>query len=448
MKKPNVLWILTDQQSYKMMGCMGNRFVKTPYMDYLASQGTLFEEAYCTNPVCLPSRFSLLTGHYPGDIGLRSNEYKDEITNFPEKIRKDGLGHMLTAAGYEAVYGGKEHLPYTDARELGFQYICRDERDGLAKTCARYLQEYDKDHPFAMVASFINPHDICLMAISDFAEELSGEDAKIAEMFAMERASVREAMRIPYGMDKDIFYSEICPPLPENFEPAREEPEAIAIMQEKRRFKKLARKNYTQEQWRIHRWAYARLTEQVDREIGEVLCALKKSGKWEDTVIIFTSDHGDMDASHRMEHKTALYQESIKVPMIIKGLEGPWGVRSSQMVINGLDCICTIMDYAGLGRRKDLQGISLKKTVETGICTGQRPYAVIESEYGIAAVSQRFKYVRYNCGGQNEQFYDLYINAGENYNQIHEKRYQATVAELCCAVNAHREKQKERGDSF
>ena len=106
------------------------------------------------------------------------------------------------------------------------------------------------------------------------------------------------------------------------------------------------------------------MTEKVDGEIGRLLCALKDSGKWEDTVIIFTSDHGDMDAAHKMEHKTALYQECCKVPLIIKGISGPENEVSSSLTVNGLDLICTVMDYAGIEKPDHLEGISLKREAE------------------------------------------------------------------------------------
>ena len=101
----------------------------------------------------------------------------------------------------------------------------------------------------------------------------------LAEELITETETVHEAMRIPEGMHPDVFYRTICPTLPKNYEPAADEPEAIKMMQEQRRFKKLAREQYTDERWRLHRWAYGKLTEKVDGEIGRLLCALKDSGK-------------------------------------------------------------------------------------------------------------------------------------------------------------------------
>lgn len=438
MKKPNILWILTDQQSQAMMSCMGNTYVSTPNIDYLARKGVLFEAAYCTNPVCLPSRFSLFTGLYPGDIGLRSNEFAKEVEKLPEDLIGRGLGHQLTAQGYRAVYGGKEHLPHMSARMLGFDYICSDEREELSFCLSDYIRHYEDDAPFAMVASFINPHDICLMAIGDFADEQKNPgDRWMMEHFKEARDNVVAAAQIPEGMDEDVFYECFCPPLPKNYQPSADEPEVIAVMQSHRDFKEKARALYTDRQWQLHRYAYDRLTEQADRQIGRLIKALKERGIWEDTVIIFTSDHGDLDAAHKMEHKTALYQECCKVPMVIKGLENTAGQRDGRMVCNGLDCIATVMDYAGLPVPSDRRGVSLKAAVELGDAAWQRDCVIVESEYGIMAVSSKDKYVCYDFGANREQYYDLSVNPWEQYNQIGESGYQDRVCQLKSYVWQH-----------
>jgi len=441
MKKPNLLWIITDQQSANMMSCMGNQYVKTPNMDYLARKGILFENAYCTNPVCLPSRFSLFTGLYPGDIGVRSNEYQNEAVGLPSYILENGLGKLLKKQGYAAVYGGKEHLPFMDAAQLGFDYICQDEREILATELSDYIRYYNSEQPFAMVASFINPHDICFMAIDDFADEEGAVADYFRTYFKDDIACLREHEKLPKDMHPDIFYECVCPPLPDNHMPAKDEPEAIRMMQNDRNFKKLARERYSDQRWRLHRWAYANLTQKVDRQIGIVLRALIDAGLWDDTVIIFTSDHGDLDASHKMEHKTALYQECCRIPLIIKGIEKNFANRTSQrLVSNGLDCICTLMDYAGISKPDYLNGLSLMPLVENiaEINPDWRNVLMIESEYGLAAIGGHYKYVQYFNGARREQFYDLSVNPGEQYNQIAEIRYLDHITQLKDAVKKHK----------
>jgi len=439
MRKPNILWIMTDQQSAHMMSCAGNPHVSTPNMDRIANAGVRFTKTYCTNPVCLPARFSLLTGLYPGDAAVRSNDFWRESPGLPDEVEKNGLGTLLKNGGYNAVYGGKEHFPFTTATALGFDNLCKDERDELADNFADYLQNYRDDKPFAMVASFINPHDICYMAILDAA----GHDGKgifPAEALAQAKAEVdtcREAEKLPVGMSEEEFFATVCPPLPSNYLPAADEPEAISILQEERSFKQRAREQYSDERWRIHRWAYKTLTEKVDGQIGKLLDALEKSGRWDDTVIIFTSDHGDMDASHKMEHKECLYEECCRVPLLIKGVGGADGELETGLVCNGLDLFPTILDYAGIKAPDYLEGFSLKGRAQGTQELTVRENLVVECENGIMAVDKHGKYVRYDRGARAEQFYDLGENPGEMYDQLADPRFASRVAALGRALDSH-----------
>lgn len=438
--RPNILWIMTDQQSAGMMGCMGNPYVRTPHMDYLAREGVLFERTYCTNPVCLPSRFSLFTGLYPSAVGIRSNAYKRESDGLPEKVIENGLGRLLKKAGYDAVYAGKEHLPFTDAAGLGFTYLSGDEGEEMARTCASYIESYSFEKPLFMASSFINPHDICLMAIRDYMEHMDPEEAEgMKRCFPDAIRLIEELERIPEDMAEDIFYETVCPPLPDNYLPSEDEPEAIRLLQEERIFKKLARQEYTDNRWRLHRYLYARLTELVDRQIGIILKALKKSGHYDDTVIIFTSDHGDMDAAHKMEHKECLYEEACHVPLIIKGsnrFPGD-GSRNKELVCNGTDLFVTVLDYAQIPVPAYLSGYSLREEVQGGHSIPKRNYVVIECENGIGAVGKTGKYVRYDKGREREQFYYFPENQGEAYNQIGESRFREEIDRMKAAVDLH-----------
>ena len=440
MKKPNILWIITDQQSANMMGCSGSPYINTPNIDSIASAGVRFANAYCAQPVCAPSRFSLMTGLYPSAASVRGDKFHNSPAGLPEAVRKNGLGALLTRGGYNAVYGGKQNIPFTDCESLGFKLLCEDERDRLAGDMASYILNYHEDKPFAMIASFINPHDICYMAIND-SLNFGCDDRDVKNILLNGKAETEnclKAQQLPPGMDEGAFFETACPPLPDNYQPAPDEPEAISILQEERPFKKLARQYYSDERWRIHRWAYKNLTEEADAQIGRVLGAVRQAGLWDNTVIIFTSDHGDMDASHKMEHKECLYQECCKVPLILKGAGAAAPMQTESAVVsNGLDIFPTVLDYAGIQAPYNLEGFSLKGRVQGGVRPPERECLVVECENGVMAVNDRYKYARYDRGERAEQFFDLWENPGEMYNQIGDGRYREIMKRLKAAADRH-----------
>ncbi len=411
--KKNILLILTDQQSATMMSCAGNKYLKTPAIDSIAETGMRFDLAFCTNPVCVPSRFSLFTGRYPSEIGQRQNKWHGE--KLPEDIVASGLGHKLREAGYETVYGGKEHLPKTRAEALGFNYICKDQRDELAEVCADYLKQ-PHEKPFFLVASFINPHDICHMAINQFAE--SDFDLLLKRKCVTEGKNVEEASKIPEGVSEEEFYERLCPPLPENHEPQKDEPEAVQQLVNERGFRRKIRESWKEKDWRLHRRAYCKLTEKMDGQVGVVLEALKDAGLEDDTVVIFTSDHGDHDSSHKLEHKTALYEEVTRIPFVVRDPDclNPGTTDTDHIVCNGTDIYTTLCDYAGTEAPNGLKGLSFRKIAEGGKPEDWREEVLVECQIGHGIRTKDMFYALYDIGENREQLYDLEKDPGQTRN--------------------------------
>ena len=427
-ERPNILLILTDQQNAQMLSCSGNRYLRTPAMDSIARRGVRFARAYCMNPMCVPSRFSLFTGRRGSDIGLVNNTDK-HIERIPDEIIKSGMGWTLRTAGYRTAYGGKTHFPKGLTPEnLGFETISQDDRDQLAEDCAAFLAE-DQSNPFLLVASFINPHDICHMAIRDFAE--TEHEQRLAHPERIEVREVDEAIRLRYNMSDAQFFTSKCPPLPDNFDIQVDEPEAIGLMQARSPFKRKARERYSEEDWRMHRWVYARLTERVDRQIGRVLDALRDYGLEEDTVVVFTSDHGDMDGSHRMEHKTAFYEEAARIPLLIAGAGiNQANVIDTHLVSNGLDLLPTLCELAGGEAPPEMEGRSLGLLLAGEFDKGWRESLPVESAIGQMIVRGQYKYMKYYQGEHREQLIDLLTDPGETRNAIADPQHAARVAEL------------------
>ncbi|MBT3198630.1 MAG: sulfatase-like hydrolase/transferase [Phycisphaerales bacterium] len=411
-KRPNIIYIYTDQQSATMMSCAGNKWLKTPAMDYIAKNGIRFERAYTTNPVCSPARLSLMTGRFPGSFDYKKGPARENhgamaIKPLSDEVKKTTLAAFLKQADYELAYGGKTHLPGSlQPKTLGFKVIAKDQRDNLADACANYIkQKHDK--PYFLIASFINPHDICFMALRGMTFD-KPMTPKVRKNNIAER-KLLEAMKLPDGVSEEEFFAKHCPPLPKNYEPQKDEPKAIESLLTRRAFRMSARKNYTDKDWRLHRWAYLRLTEVVDRQIQVVLDALKASGQEENTVVIFSSDHGDMDSAHRAEHKTLLYEESARIPFMImhKGQIPAGAVDDKHLVSNGLDLLPTVCDYAGVKAQSDPRGLSVKQIAAGKSPAAWRTSLGVESEIGRMVVGDKCKLIKYDAVGDEEQLLDL-----------------------------------------
>lgn len=429
-EKPNILIIMTDQQSASMMSCRGNKWVNTPAIDRMAAGGIRFDLAYVTNPVCLPSRLSIMTGQYPSAAGIRENTSKIDTAKI-EKLYSQSIGHILRRGGYQTYYAGKAHLPLTKKQiePWGFHRITYDERNGLAAACAKFLLDRnDGDGPFLLFASFIGPHDIC-----DHGILYAGLKPDIGYVDAESRKVFTEAMKIPEGVSMHDFLTSYCPPLPANHQPMTGETCGVEWIVNDRPFRRIIREEWTAVDWRMHRWAYKRLTEQVDEQIGVVMNALERSGLAENTVVIFTSDHGENGGAHKLDHKGVFYEESINVPLIVSY---PWITRRGMvddrhLINNGLDILPTVCDIAGIAPPSGLMGRSILPLTQQKKVRW-RTHTFVENSFGFLIHTGRFKYeLDDRCNGNNrEMFVDLEYDRGETRNLIHEPEYKREISAL------------------
>jgi arylsulfatase A-like enzyme len=266
------------------------------------------------------------------------------------------------------------------------------------------------------------------MAIDDYTRT-----AKKPTMYpksTVERQRLAEALKWPDGVSHEEFFDRLCPPLPANYEVPALEPECITTAYlGARSFREFARDHWSDEQWQLHRWAYCRLTEMADDHISKVLDALREAGLEEETVIVFTSDHGDLDAAHRLEHKSILYEEAARVPFIVsyQGVTPPGHVDTTHLISVGLDLIPTLCDYAGIDPPKGLLGRSVRALAEGRTTDGWRDYVVAESRAGRMLRTARFKYNVYESGEHREQLIDLEKDPGEVANLAQDPDYQEVL---------------------
>lgn len=397
---------MTDQQSAHMLGHTGNDDVTTPNLNAFALEGTSFERAYVTFPLCVPSRTSMMTGRMPHELGVLSNAPAHEP---PELRGPDSLPHLLREAGYRCGHAGKWHATRPSAETSdGFEWL-RDFGDApLVASISEFLADQaSEDRPFFLVASFDDPHTICEVA--------RNQPSYYGELPAPDLAS--------------------APNLPANFGSQPFEPEAIRTEQAAGAAI-YGTAAYTPEDWRLYRQAYAHLVERADARVGQVLTELERSGHRDDTLVIFTSDHGDGDAAHAWNQKTALFEETIRVPLIVRwpGPVNP-GTDEPGLVSVGLDLLPTVCDAAGIPAPDHLTGRSLLSpsterasreyvVVETGFGSGARP-----TTSGRAVIGHRYKYVVYSWGRYREQLFDLLEDPGEMVNLAVEARHHDVLEE-------------------
>ncbi|MBN2582272.1 MAG: sulfatase-like hydrolase/transferase [Planctomycetes bacterium] len=390
-KRPNILYIFTDQQSSDAMSCAGNGDLRTPAMDCLAAEGVRFDRTYCTQPLCSPSRASMFSGLVPQQAGVPRNHMA-----YAEHVLPHTMGHLFSDAGYECVYGGKWHIPEIAIPEgHGFRQICGFDDQHLANACIDFLRQ-KHDRPFLMVASFDNPHNICEWARN---------------------------MALPWGPLADPPSPDECPELPANFAVPENEPDIVRLERDQSWIIYPTR-YFSEDLWRQYRWAYYRLAERVDAEIGKILDGLSQCGLDDDTVVIFSSDHGDGHGGHQWSQKSVLYEEAVHVPLIVryKGRTPAGRVDREHLISNGLDLLPTLCDWAGIEPPSGRLGRSFRPLAEGATPSEWRDEVVVETIFdgqwnlgtrGRALVTDRWKYIVYDRGRPREQLFDLAADPGE-----------------------------------
>ena len=371
--RPNIILIFTDQQTAGAMSCTGNNLLHTPAMDLLANQGILFNNTYCTSPVCGPARSSIISGMMPHETGVEWNgqSMKKEIPNAGEIFRENG---------YQTVWAGKWHLPESyPQREVaknkkitGFDmlqfhdpkvsrwFLGAETDPPLTKAVVDFLKGYNKEKPLFLAISYHNPHDICMYPRK--AGWVSEEDS----LLEIRHYGFKHKLPVVIGTPPEKIGS--LPPLPANFMIGENEP---VFIQEKRQNHdeygvetKLSNEEFGELEWRGYLNAYYRLTEMVDKEIAQVISSLKENDFWENSLIIFTSDHGDGAAAHKWAAKLNLYEESSKIPFILTYPGKIKGDKVNEKLVSQIDILPTLLDYASIQSDFTFTGESLKSIIE------------------------------------------------------------------------------------
>ncbi len=399
--KPNVLLIITDQQTIDAMSCAGNDNLRTPAMDKLAKDGIRFTNNYVTQPLCLPFRTSLQTARYPHEVGVRNNG-NDIDRDVPM------LGNLMTDAGYDCNYIGKWHVG-TTPEKAGYKKYQKGGKDDNKAELAKDFLLRKHENPFFLTVSLMNPHNVCQLARADAV----GTDLPDG----------------PIGLAPTTL--EQLPPLPLNFDMPGNEPSVIREIQNSSEYH-YPTANWNELTWRQYLWGYYRLVEKVDAEIMKVLQALDDGGHGENTIVIFTSDHGEGVARHHWNQKQILYDQATKTPFIINWRGKSRHTVYADLVTNALDIPATILDAAGVVKPKSMRGISLLPLIQDKSIK-KYDFVVSETMFARGAKNlgatgrmirtEKFKYCIYDNGEKREQLFDMEEDPGEMNNLVYNNEF-------------------------
>ena len=379
-KPPNILWICTDQQRSDTLGCYGNTWVTTPHIDRLATGGALFENCFVQSPVCSPSRASFMTGRYPRTTRLRQN---GQILPADEKL----ISRLFADAGYVAGLVGKFHMgpgapsvaltteprvndgfvefnwaqspndiwgmhsDYTRfLRERGLHFqtaphpMSRWVRHGMpeqaseAAWCATRTVEFitryaNRDAPWFFMANIYAPHhpfDPPESCLAPYLDRLSG-------------------MPLPVAMDDDLLHKPRYQRIDSEGAYGNSTNPVIGGF---------GRSEMTDMDHRIVRAAYFAMCDHVDQQVGKMLRALDEHGEAENTIVVYSSDHGEMLGDHNIYLKGPyFYDAAIKIPLIVR-YPGHITAARHAGLFEMVNVAPTLLEAAGLSPQPGMQGRS------------------------------------------------------------------------------------------
>jgi len=403
--KPNIVFIFSDQQHWRAFG-RASPFFATPNMDRLAAEGAVFEQAFCTTPQCSPSRATLMTGLYPHKTGVVGNI--GACLGDVQALASRTVGAMLQDAGYHTAYFGKWHLGKHPVGTSGWDEDAGVTSDGppddpgTTDLALDYLSRRAYgDAPFALFLSYVNPHDIYL--VRPPAEGAALDGVPLPESWHAESFADKPGVQLQFMTEDQGTRLHGKP----------------------------------EEHWREYRRFYREKVRLFDVELGRVLDGIERHGLMDDAVLTVTSDHGDMDTSHRLIFKGPfMYEHMVRVPLVVRVPPGRGGGcgRSIPGMTVGTDLVPTILDFAG-ARQVECDGFSLHPAL-TGVGPMPGREFVIGQYYGkqkwINPIrmlrTERYKYTRYVTHG--EELYDLHEDPNELVNLAGHPRCAGTIGEL------------------
>jgi choline-sulfatase len=431
---PNIVLIMADQLAPQFTGTYGHPVVKTPNMDALAARGTRFDAAYCNSPLCAPSRASFMTGQLVSKIGAYDNaaEFPASIPTFAHYLRMMGYRTCLSGkmhfVGPDQLHGFEERLTtdvypadhawtpdWTNPHErIDKWYHNMDSVIEAGPAATTFQIEYDEEatflarrrileyamrgtQPFAMVVSLIHPHDPYVPR-PEFWNLYSDDDIDMPRTGLTDDPHTR---RVHHGIGADT-------------------------------------QPVTEQEIRNARHGYYANTSYFDSKVGEIVKALEESGQLENTIVIVTSDHGDMLGERGLWYKMSFFEHSARIPMIIAGP----GIGNRQVgePVSLLDILPTFLDIASSTGQDapepamDLDGRSIWPLLQGAVDKPED--GEVLGEYCAECASDpifmirrgQWKYI--HCRADPPQLFDISADPFERNNLATDPRFGTLVEEF------------------
>ena len=422
-KKPNIIFILTDDQRWDALGYVGNKLAHTPEMDKLAESGVFFKNTIATTPICSASRASIISG-----LQERTHNYSFTTTAIKDVYMENAYPRLLKKSGYYTGLYGKFGVKYKkldslyDAHEnFGIRYNKKDYTSYYYKTLGkdtvhltRYtgekaLQFIDKapaDKPFCLQVSFSAPH-----ASDNTAEQYFWQEEN---NHILENVTVPEA-----NIATDAYYDKL--------------PQLV-----KNGFNRLRWhwRYDTPEKYQHSVKGYFRMLAGIDNEIAKIRAKLEAKGIADNTVIVVMGDNGFFLGERQIAGKWLMYDNSLKVPLIIYDPRNPTHKDVEQMALN-IDIPSTILDFAGVKAPATWHGKSLKPFVEKENVNLERDTILVEHLWDFKNITpsegvrtKDWKYFRYVNDKSIEELYNLKDDPRETNNLVDNAQYQDVLKNL------------------
>lgn len=421
-KQPNVLILLTDDQSYNTINALGNNTVVTPNMDKLIHAGTTFTETHVmgamSGAVSMPSRAMLLTGKYLYNIHQDGRVIPDKDKTFPELFRENGYTTFATGKWHSDkaslnrsfttgsnIFLGGMHPYKTDGHFKPFlheydpsgQYDKGSYKDKFSSVCYAdaavdfISKQKNEEKPFLMYVAFTSPHDPRTPP-PGYGHKYQKDSISLPLNFMLKHPfdngdlQERDEVYLPTPRDPDAVKGEIA--------------------------------------------AYYGMISEVDTQIGRIIQALKDNGEYDNTIIVFAADNGLAVGQHGLLGKQNLYEHSVKVPMVIIGPNIPKNVKTNAYCYL-LDIYPTICELTDIKAPKDMNGKSLRSNLLDSNTKGRDHIYLSYINLQRAVKKDNYKLIMYTVNGDRRiQLFDLKKDPLERDNLIDNPIYKDKVYEL------------------